>query len=94
MEDWILKSEDRYRYMLLDRLRTDCVYYLGNGNRNAKNLWAGDEKAQIKAMKKIWNTFSDEDKPEWLTWADILEYEVKLCEGAGVNEKYHSIRND
>lgn len=78
MEDWILKSEPNYRYMLLDRLRTDCEYYLGNGNRSANHLWAGDEKRQIESMKIIWNSFPEEDKPEWLTLDQINEYAQKM----------------
>lgn len=78
MEDWILKSEPKYRYMLLDRERQDCEYYLGNGNRNPKNLCTGNEKLQIEEMKALWNSFSDEDKPEWLTWEDILDFEKKM----------------
>ena len=27
---WIDRSEKRYRYMLLDRLRMDCDYYIRN----------------------------------------------------------------
>lgn len=79
IEDLILNSEPRYRYMLLDRLRTDCEYYLGNGNRNPKNLWAGSEVEQINAMKLLWHLFSKEDKPDWLTFDDILEYQKKMC---------------
>jgi hypothetical protein len=26
-------------------------------------------------MKALWNSFSEEDKPEWLTWEEIEEYE-------------------
>ena len=29
--DEILNKDERFRYMLLDRMRTDCEYYLGNG---------------------------------------------------------------
>lgn len=36
------------------------------------------EESQIKNMKAIWNTFPDEDKPEWLTWNDILDYEKRM----------------
>ena len=80
MEDWLAKSEPRFRYQLLDRLRQDCNYYFGNGGKNPKNLWAGDETIQIKTMKDIWNSFPDEDKPEWLTWEEILNYEKRMCE--------------
>ena len=35
-QDAKTKSNDNeYNYMLLDRLKQDCEYYLGNGNRNA-----------------------------------------------------------
>lgn len=78
MENWA-KYEPRFRYMMLDRLRQDCVYYLHNGNRNPNCLWAEDEKAQIENMKVLWNTFPYDDTPEWLTWDDILKFEVQMC---------------
>ena len=68
-------KEEKFNYMMLGRLKTDCEYYLGNGNRYAKNLWAGDEQEQIKEMKKIYNSFSEDKKPEWLTYDKIIEYE-------------------
>lgn len=77
MESWS-KYEPRFRYMMLDRLRMDCKYYLGNGGRNPDSLWAGNEKDQIENMKALWNTFPKEDTPEWLTWEDILEFERKM----------------
>ena len=60
---------------MLSRLQTDCKYYLGNGNRNKENLWAGDEQRQIDEMKKLYNIFSEDEKPEWLTYEQILDYE-------------------
>ena len=77
MEDWS-KHEPRFRYMMLDRLRQDCEYYLRIGG-SANCLWAKDEKAQIANMKALWKTFEPEDTPEWLTWEDILEFERKMC---------------
>ena len=64
---------DSYKYMLLDRLRTDCGYYLGNGNRNPRNLWGGSIQAHIKAMKTLYNSFPREDRPQWLTMDQIQE---------------------
>lgn len=29
-------ATDSYKYMLLDRMKMDCNYYLGNGNRLKK----------------------------------------------------------
>lgn len=74
----ILQSDEKFRYMLLSRLQADCEYYLGYGKRSKNNLWAQDEKEQIKLMKKMWQMFSDDNKPEWLTWENILDYEAKM----------------
>jgi len=63
---------------MLSRLKMDCDYYLGNGNRNKKQLWADNEEEHIDEMKKLYNEFSENKKPEWLTWADILNYEMKM----------------
>mgnify|MGYP003623490819 CR=1 FL=1 len=74
----ILEKEDEFRYMLLGRLKTDCEYYLGNGNRRNKHLWAPNENRQIRMMKELHNSFPDDAKPEWLTMDEILEYERKM----------------
>ena len=31
-----LKQDEIFRYMLLDRMRLDCEYYLGDGDRESK----------------------------------------------------------
>ena len=78
MEDWA-KHEPKFRYMMLDRLRQDCNYYLTYGHKSPNALWAKDEKEQIENMKALWKTFKLKDTPEWLTWEDILEFERKMC---------------
>lgn len=80
MEDWG-RYEPEFRYMMLSRLKQDCDYYLGYGNRHTNALWAKDEHIQIEVMKTIWNTFGPEDKPEWLTWEELMDYAHKM----GVN---------
>ena len=77
----ILTREKSFRYQLLDRMRGDCDYYLGNGRIFGHNLWAGNVEEQIEHMKAIWNSFSGEEgeeKPEWLTWEKIEEYEKEM----------------
>jgi len=69
---------NKFDYMMLDRLRSDNEYYLGNGNRNPKNLWAGSVDGQIEEMKKLWNQLPKDGKPEWLSMEDIEEYEKKM----------------
>lgn len=77
MEDWH-KYEPKFRYMMLSRMKSDCDYYLGNGNRSTNHLWAGNEVDQIANMKAIWDTFDLEDKPEWLTLDDLIDYAQKM----------------
>ncbi|WP_256719739.1 LPD11 domain-containing protein [Paenibacillus glucanolyticus] len=79
MED-ILKSDARFRYMMLYRFRDDCEYYLNYGNRNSNVLWSLDESKHIENMKALHNSFGENDKPEWLTWEQILEYEKQMLE--------------
>ena len=72
-------KEEKFQYMMISRLKQDCDYYLGNGNRSTKYLWAGSERDQIQEIKTRYNTFADDKKPEWLTWDDILRYESLMC---------------
>ena len=74
----ILKHDDTFRYRLLSRMKSDCEYYLGNGNRCAKHLWGDDEVSHIAYMKALWKSFAENEKPEWLTYEQILAYEQKI----------------
>ena len=56
--------EEPFRYMLLDRLRQDCLYFLGFGNRCERCLWAGNIR----------------DQPEWLPWDEILALEARMTD--------------
>lgn len=76
----ILQKDASFRYMLLDRMRQDCRYYLGNGGRCEKYLWAGSVSEQIEYMKAIYNSFPEGEKPEWMTMEEILDYEQRMLE--------------
>lgn len=79
----LLKSKDRrFKYMMLDRLRQDCDYYLGFGNRQASKLWAKDEAKQIECMELLYNSFveNDEDIPICITLDDIAKYKIRMLE--------------
>lgn len=80
--DEILQGDLTFRYMLLSRLQSDCEYYLNYGNRNVKRLWAGDEKRQIELMVKLYDSF--DEKPQWLTMEEIMEYENKMITAKGL----------
>lgn len=68
--------DDKFLYMLLSRLKMDCNYYLGYGNRNKDILWSDNEAAHINEMKQIHNYLNP--KPEWLTIEQIDEFEKQM----------------
>lgn len=77
MEDWS-KCGLGYRLSMLSRLKQDCDYYLSYGEESADHLWAKDEQTQIETMVVIWKTLDKDDRPEWLTWGDIVYYALKM----------------
>ena len=77
-------------YQLLDRLRTDCEYFLGEGQRAEKHLWAGNVREQILKMRELYNALPD--KPEWLTEADIDSYAKRMAAPYQV-VVYHNLEN-
>ena len=52
-------------YRLLDRLCADCEYFLGEGQRAEKHLWAGSVEAQIAKMRELYAQLPE--KPDWLS---------------------------
>jgi hypothetical protein len=74
----ILKSDERTRYAMLSRLQSDCEYYLNHCGRSKNVLWFKDEREHIDNMKKLHDSFSEGDKPEWLTMEQILDYEKQM----------------
>ena len=74
--DEVIHRDSVFRYQLLDRLRSDCEYYLNYGNRHPKTLWAGE--LQIEFMIKLHDSFKEGEKPEWLTMDKILEYSKRM----------------
>lgn len=71
--EWVLGQGDSYRYRLLDRMRSDCDYYLGNGDRHGQYLWMTmDPQGHIDVMRALWDSF--DEKPEWLTREKINWY--------------------
>lgn len=74
----IQNCDSAFLYQLLDRMKSDCQYYFGNGRIYGAHLWGREEKRHIAYMKEIWESFSPSEKPEWLTYEDILAYERRL----------------
>ena len=63
-------------YRLLSRLKSDCEYFLGEGARAEKHLWAGSVDKQIEKMRELYEQLPE--KPEWLSNQDIDNYERQM----------------
>lgn len=74
----ISNMDNSFKYRLLDRMKSDCEYYI-NGAKSNKHLFMQNPQAQIKAMKDIYNSFSEKDVPEWISMEDINNYERQMC---------------
>ena len=77
-------------YVLLDRLRADCDYFLGAGGRSEKHLWAGSVHAQVKKMRELYDALPE--KPEWLTTEAIDRYAAQMAAPYQV-AAYHHFEN-
>ena len=81
----------RNEYELLYRLKSDCDYFLGNGDGFEGHLWAGSIDKQIAKMRELYDQL--EEKPEWLTSEDIDRYEeeMKNYKAGSKHKKYQVI---
>ena len=82
--------ENNPDYRLLGRLRADCEYFLGAGNRAEKHLWAGSVYAQIVKMQELYDALPQ--KPEWLTKEMIDDYAERMAPRYQV-VAYHHFEN-
>ena len=82
--------EQNRNYLILDRLRADCEYFLGAGNRAEKHLWAGSVYAQIVKMRELYDALPQ--KPEWLTKEMIDDYADRMAPQYQV-VAYHHFEN-
>ena len=78
MNGLLASGDMSFRYQLLDRMRSDCEYFLGNGGGHDKYLWGGDVHSHVYFMRGLWNSFPNGYKPEWITFDDINSYEQRM----------------
>ena len=74
----VTSRDEKFRYQLLDRLKQDCNYFLGYGNRHEGSLWAGNAKDHVAVMQALWDSLPE--KPEWLTKEQLANYASKMLE--------------
>lgn len=76
----VMRHDEKSRYQLLSRLRSDCDYFLGNGHRCKQHLWAHEVDEHIDYMKALWLSFPADKRPEWLSFEEIVVYEKRMLE--------------
>ena len=76
----LVGSDSEFRYRLLSRCIQDCKYFLGCGSRFSKYLWGCCVENHIQAMRILWDSFSDDEKPEWTSLEEIERFSKKMLE--------------
>ena len=71
-----MQNDYTFEYRLLGRLKEDCEYFIGNGNRYEKHLWTGEVISHIKLMIELYEMLPE--KPEWLTENEIKTYQYVM----------------
>lgn len=92
----VLDHDIKFRYQLLDRMRQDVGYCMrlirNDKEENRKgdytfllnnHLWGGQED-HFKTMIDIWNSFSEEEKPEWYSLQQLNHDKAELEELSGM----------
>ena len=67
-----------FRYQMLGRLISDCDYYLSCPKPTSDVLWGNEEEKQIHLIQTLYDSFSEEEKPEWITQEEIDEYTERM----------------
>lgn len=68
----ILEGSTEFKYMLLDRMRSDCLGFIDYGRR----LWASNPVDHIKIMTAIYDDLKV--KPKWLPLAELKRLTYRL----------------
>lgn len=81
----VIALEKEQNYNMLKRLRSECESYLHTGN--LYDLYYRAVGSQIEIMEETYNSFSEEEKPEWINLEDIKNYEKKMSKVLIENEE-------
>lgn len=73
-----IRHPREFDYMMLSRMMSDCNYFLGNGNGYEGHLMYGSVEKICDEMERLWKSFSDKDKPEWLSLEQIKRYRERM----------------
>lgn len=56
-----IRHPREFDYMMLDRYKTDCEYFLGNGNGYEGHLYFKSVEEHCDEMEKLWNSFAEDE---------------------------------
>lgn len=65
-------------YRMLARYKADCDYFLGNGNGYEGHLYFKSVEEHCSQMQELYDSFSEDEKPEWLSAEDIQKYKAEM----------------
>ena len=74
----VLASSSTKDYQMLSRLQQDCEYFLKEGNKDSRVLWAKSVPEQIDMMRELYDKL--DPKPDWITLQDIENYETEMSD--------------
>ena len=57
-----MSEDEKFRYMMLSRLQSDCEYFLNYGCGSLRHLRSESINIHITEMKRLWNTFPENKK--------------------------------
>ena len=77
-ENRFVRNVREHDYRMLSRYKADCDYFLGNGNGYERHLYYGSVEEHCSQMQKLYDSFSEDEKPEWLSAEDIQKYKVEM----------------
>lgn len=68
-----------FDYSFLSRLKSDCKYVIDHQISNPRwSLWGITVEKHIEEMRKVYNSFPDDKKPQWITMNDIDNFEKEM----------------
>ena len=77
LEKYHFNLQDRsFCYGMLDRLRSDCEYFLSIGSERV--LWAKGIEEHICIMQDLYNIFFKCEKPKWISLEEIKDLRDKM----------------
>lgn len=93
LDKYKLNGDDKFRYMMLGRLQSDCKYVLGAAEGNTRHLWVKDDiKTHCALMRELYNSLPK--KPDWISLEDIDNYEKEILNYASSRseDKYDDLK--